>query len=205
MDDAPSPRCAPDLAHRVAHHRVVTHRHREHLGQHAADNSGGAAAEIDTGQCLIDHTRPGLGQSQATQARVDDPRQRRLVPGQGLHRHHAVVLPETFAGRRSSSLLETAPHPVLPQLLHGHVRLGSTKAQRAPFGQSLLQGHLGLAAPGAARLDQAPAAVEVAHPHSGQPLFSGATNDRTYPAHSVLTHRRPTAQRVILLAYDDPA
>jgi len=155
----PSPRCSPDLPHRIARQGAVTHRHREYLREHAAGNSGGAATEVHLRQCLIDYTRPGFGQPQTTEARIDDPRQRGLVPSQGLQRHHADVLTAPFParrgpGRRSLSLLPTAPHPVLPQLLHGHVRLGSTKAQRAPPRQSLLQRHLGLATPRSARLDR---------------------------------------------------
>ena len=53
-------------------------------------------------------------------------------------------------GARASST--AAPHPVLPQLLDGHVRLGSTKAQGAPLCQSLLQRQLGLTAPAAGAL-----------------------------------------------------
>ena len=65
----------------------TTHRHREHLRKHAARNPGGVTTEIDTDQCLIDHTRPGRGQPQATQARVDDLEQRGLVSSQGLQRY----------------------------------------------------------------------------------------------------------------------
>ena len=110
-----------------------------------------------------------------------------------------------FPGSRSASLLEAAPHPVLPQLLHGHVRLGSTKAQRSPPRQSLLQRQLGLTAPGPARLHQTSAAVEVAYPHRGQPLLRGTTGDRTDPACSDLAHLRATTQqRDLPVLNEDP-
>ena len=103
----------------------------------------------------------------------------------------------------ASSLLEAAPHPVLPQLLHGHVRLGSTKAQRAPACQSLLQRQLGLTAPRPARLDQTSAAVEVAYPDRGQPLLRGTTGDRTDPDRSGLAHLRATTQQRDLPVLDE--
>ena len=108
-------------------------------------------------------------------------------------------------GRRSPSLLAAAPHPVLPQLLHGHVRLGSTKPQGAPLRQSLLQRHLGLTASRPARLDQTSASVEVAYPHCGEPLLRGTTGDRTDPDRSDLAHSRATTQRRDLPVLDvDP-
>ena len=181
----------------------MAHSHREHLGKHAAGHSGSAAAEVDTRQCLVDHARAGLGQPEATQARVDDPRQSVLVPGQGLQGHRAVTVTPPLLCVRSTSLFAPAPHPVLPQLLNGHARLGSTKAQRAPLCQSLLQRHLGLTAPRSARLHQTTALVEITDPHRGQPLLRGTTGDRTDPARSDLAHSRATTQQRDLPVLDE--
>jgi len=132
----------------------------------------------------------GLGQPEATQAWVDELGQRGLVPGQGLHRHSPIVAAPGLPGSRSLSLLEAAPHPVLPQLLHGHVRLGSTEAQGTPMGQSLLQRQLRLTAPGPARLHQTPATVEVATPKSmDQPPIFAATLPRIGLAASLACKR----------------
>ena len=204
VDCAPSPRWGPDLAHRVAHQCVMSHRHGEHLREHAARDSGGAAAEVHSGQCLIDHTRPGLGQPQATQARVDDPRQRVLVPGQGLQRHHAAVLTPPLPGRQEP---EPPRRRRRIQYSPSSCTVMSGSAPRKPRGRLCASrsssASLGLAAPRPARLDQTSAAVEVAYPHRGQPLLRGTTGDRTDPARSDLAHWRATTQQRDLPVLDD--
>jgi hypothetical protein len=66
LDCATALQWAPNLAHRVTRQRVVAHRHGEHLGEHAASDSGGAATAFQTSQRLIDHTCLGLGQPEAS-------------------------------------------------------------------------------------------------------------------------------------------
>lgn len=105
------------------------------VGSAAGYHPGGTAGAVDAGEHLVQHAGADLGQPQAAQVRDDDPAQCRLVAGQRLWGHRAVVVPPRLAGHRGAHLLAAATYPVLPQLGHGHVRFDATEAQRAALGE----------------------------------------------------------------------
>jgi hypothetical protein len=108
-----SPRCAPDLTHRVGRQRVATHRHREHLVKHAPGDpvvrpprSTRAVASSTTPVLASISRRPhrrGLmirGSALWYPVKVCDEPPRQAHP--------------RALGSRSASLLTAASHPVLP-------------------------------------------------------------------------------------------